>query len=243
MSLAGAIQAAKDKKFGESSFPSAKRVMRLAEILDRPHADTRELNVEHVQELADSIAAVGLIQPLAVDKSGHLLAGGHRRAALHLLKQQDPECFAKHFAGDQIPVRVFEFRAKDEPGRAIEIEAAENEKRRDYTREEVLALAERLKAAGYRDKPGKPKAGEKSLRPAIGLIIGKSARTVRRYLNEEPEPKEQPDEQTRTDGLVSKWLKALDQIEAQAPDLLGDEEVGTMARELWERIRDLSKRN
>ena len=243
MSLAGAIKAAKNKKFGESSIPSAKRVMLLAKILDRPHADTRELNGDHVQELADSIAAVGLIQPLAVDTAGHLLAGGHRRAALRLLKQQNPEAFDQHFAGDQIPVRVFEFKAKDEPGRAIAIETAENEKRRDYTREEVLALAERLKKAGYRDKPGKPKKGEKSLRPAIGMIIGKSSRTVRRYLNEEPaKAKEKPDEQTRTAVRVSKWLKVLEQIEAQAPELLGDDEIGAAAGELWELITHASQK-
>jgi len=242
MSLAGAIATAKNKRLRESSVSSAKGVMPLAKILDRPHEDTRELNVDHVQELTDSIAAVGLIQPLAVDKAGHLLAGGHRRAALRLLKQQNPEAFEQHFAGDQIPVRVFEFNAIQETGRAFEIETAENEKRRDYTRAEVLVLAARLKKAGYRDKPGKPKKGEKALRPAISMIIGKSSRTVRRYLNGElkTQSKEKPDEKARTAAQVSKWLKVLEQIGAEAPELLGDGKIGAVAGELWELITHAS---
>ncbi|MEM8603200.1 MAG: ParB N-terminal domain-containing protein, partial [Cyanobacteria bacterium P01_H01_bin.121] len=39
---------------------------------------TRPLNPEHVQELQDSIAVVGLGQPLICDRNHHLIAGGHR---------------------------------------------------------------------------------------------------------------------------------------------------------------------
>lgn len=52
------------------------------DILDRPGGDTRPLNLNHVSELATSILVIGLITPLTVDCHGHLLAGGHRRAAL-----------------------------------------------------------------------------------------------------------------------------------------------------------------
>ena len=44
-----------------------------------PDGDTRELNPTHIEELAANIGAVGLIQPLAVDSGGHLLAGVQRQ--------------------------------------------------------------------------------------------------------------------------------------------------------------------
>ena len=52
-------------------------------------ADTRPLNPAHVEALAESIVALGLIEPLAVDKQGRLLAGGHRLAAIVQLKESD----------------------------------------------------------------------------------------------------------------------------------------------------------
>jgi ParB family chromosome partitioning protein len=55
-------------------------------ILDREDGDLRPINLEHVVELADSIAAVGLLQFPVVDEKNRLLAGGHRRAAVRLLR-------------------------------------------------------------------------------------------------------------------------------------------------------------
>ena len=169
---------AKQKDFSSS----IKRGLKLELIRDRPHGDTRHLNSEHVQELADNIAAVGLIQTLAVDSEGHLLAGGHRRAALVLLMQTEPKRFEELFPRGEVPVRVFDFNAADAPERAVAIEAAENEKRRDYTPAEVRALADKLIAAGYRNTKGKPRKGQKAIKPALAAIIGKSEKTVQRYL-------------------------------------------------------------
>lgn len=188
---------------------SIRRGLKLEQIRDRPHGDTRELNPTHVQELTDNIAAVGLIQPLAVDSEGHLLAGGHRRAALQLLEQTDPERFAELFPGGEIPVRAFEFNAADDSERAITIEAAENEKRRDYTPAEVRELADRLVEAGYRNIEGRPKKGQKALTPALAIIIGKSKRTVKRYLAQE---------KTVTVDPVSKWETRAVQIERWAEE-------------------------
>lgn len=183
--LDNAITAAKDK--GNAQKPnSMKRAMPLEDIKNRPHGNTRALNEEHVRQLMDSIAAVGLIQPLAIDNKGHLLAGGHRRAALITLEAEQPNRYAEFFSKG-IPVRVFDFDAKADPQQAIAIEAAENEKRRDYTPAEVRALADKLLEKGYSygTKGGKPKKGTKALRPAIALIIGKSEKTVQRYLNQD----------------------------------------------------------
>ena len=178
--LGGAIAAAQTR--GEQKqLPGKKRWMKLQEILDRPHGDSRTLNIDHVAELAESIAAVSLIQPLAVDELGHLLAGSHRREALAQLQKTQPQRFEELFANG-IPVRVFPFSAQEDPEQAIAIEAAENEKRRDYTPAEVRDLADKLVKAGYRNTEGRPKKGEKSLTPALMTIVGKSRATVQRYL-------------------------------------------------------------
>jgi ParB family transcriptional regulator, chromosome partitioning protein len=158
----------------------------LAKILDRA-SDTRNIQAEHVQELMESIAILGLLEPLVVDIRGRLLAGAHRQAAISLLREEDPTAFDKQFPDQLIPVRVMDLDAGNEPDLALHIEISENEKRRDYTPTEVRSLAKKLKEAGYDDVKGRPAKGEKALRPAIEVIIGKSIRTVRRYLNTETE--------------------------------------------------------
>ena len=75
-----------------------------------------------------------------------------------------------------------DFDAEADSRRALSIEITENEKRRDYTKREVTALAERLKVAGFKYTRGKPKKGERALAPALALIIGKSDRTIRRLI-------------------------------------------------------------
>lgn len=196
----------------------------LDDIKDRHSGDTRPLNNEHVKALAESIAAVGLIEPLAVDNQGRLLAGGHRRAAIEYLRQQELDAYQQQFPGDRIPVRQIDFDSEQAPEQALEIEITENEQRRDYTPAEVRQLADRLRGAGYEDTPGRPKKGERRLRPALEIIVGKSLPTIRRYLNSPPLPS--PNEQnkeTRSVDRVSrdKHLKraiaSLKKWEAAAP--------------------------
>lgn len=59
-------------------------------IRPRPDLDTRALDPRHIFSLARSIAAVGLIQPIAIDTKGRLIAGCHRLAAWSLLSISDP---------------------------------------------------------------------------------------------------------------------------------------------------------
>jgi ParB family transcriptional regulator, chromosome partitioning protein len=143
--------------------------------------DTRPLNLDHVHALTESIAALGLIQPIAVDEKGQLLAGGHRRAAIEALQATDPEAYTKWFEAG-VPVRQYEFDADIESELALAIEASENEKRRDYTSAEVRDLADRLVAAGYHHTQGRAKKGSKALLPSLSAIVGKSERTIYRYL-------------------------------------------------------------
>lgn len=156
----------------------------LRKILERT-SDTRLLREQHVSELAESITVLGLLEPLVVDSRGRILAGAHRKAAIYLLKERDPLVYSQLFPDDLVSVRVMPFDAEAEPDRALQVEIAENEKRRDYTVVEARSLAERLRTAGYVDVKGRPAKGEKALRPALEVIMGKSLRTVRRYLNEE----------------------------------------------------------
>lgn len=251
MNLRKAIASGRGKKAGQVALPSHRRAISLDEILDRPHGDTRELSPLHVDELRESIAAVGLIQPLAVDQTGHLLAGGHRREALLQLREVNPDHFEKRFPGGNVPVRVFPFNAVEDPDRSLAIEAAENEKRRDYTPAEVRELADRLVQAGYRNTRGKPKAGEKALKPAIALIIGKSTKTVQRYLNPtdlNQISKRQSAPSTRrgqkgTDVPISKWVKILEQIESQAAEELVDgDAIADVATQLREMLQASTQR-
>lgn len=152
------------------------------DIRDRPLGDTRDLDAQHVAELAESISALGLIEPLVLDKNYCLLAGAHRRAAIIQLRETQPEIFVERFPNAQVPVQVMPLDAAADPDLALAIEAAENEKRRDYTPTEIRAIAERLRAAGYEDLKGRPKKGQKPLMPALSVVVGKSMRTVQRHL-------------------------------------------------------------
>jgi ParB family transcriptional regulator, chromosome partitioning protein len=183
------------------------------QITDRPNGDTRPLNPDHVKALVESIKAVGLIQPLAVDNQARILAGGHRKAAIALLKESNPDVYAQWFSNG-VPVRQYDFDALLDPDRALTIEVSENEKRQDYTPSEVRKLADRLKQAGYEDLAGRPSKGQKSVVLALSTIIGKSDKTVRRYLSEDQPPKgghlstfSNGFSVERTARQVEKWLK------------------------------------
>ena len=189
------------EKMGDA-FPS---LMKFDQIKDRK-VDTRPLDPIHVEQLAESIAVLGLIEPLVVDIKGVLLAGAHRKSAIAQIQELAPDAYSTQFPEDMAPVRVMPFDADKEPDLALQVEISENEKRRDYTPTEIRALAERLRESGYTDMPGRPAKGERRLRPAIEVIVGKSLRQVRRILNE--------DEKTRTHVRVSNKQLILSQLES-----------------------------
>ncbi|MBK8185612.1 MAG: ParB N-terminal domain-containing protein [Candidatus Competibacteraceae bacterium] len=61
-------------------------ILPLTSIQPRPGGDSRLLKPDHILNLAESIVAVGLVEPPTVDCRGRLLAGAHRVAALRLLQ-------------------------------------------------------------------------------------------------------------------------------------------------------------
>ena len=168
----------------------------LSRIKQREH-DTRKVSARHVGALADSLRAIGLIQPIAVSDDGVLLAGAHRLAAIAQLKETDPDAYERWFPRDEVPVRVI--RLEDSGGgkqQALAVELSENEKRRNYTRQELMRLIERLRAAGYAEGSGRLKPGEKHMAPALSAVLGKSLRTVSRMLAEVREaPVDKPREE------------------------------------------------
>ena len=151
--------------------------IRLKDIQPRAE-NTRAINENHARALMESIRVLGLIEPIVTDANGVLLAGGHRHWALNTLIIENPEDFEKQFPGAEIPVRRMDFRAEDDPKRALDIEIGENEHRRDYTANEIKDIIERLKAAGYKELKGRPKKGEQSVMDAVSHIIGKSKRRI-----------------------------------------------------------------
>lgn len=179
--------------------------------------DTRPLRPEHVAELAESIAALGLIEPLVVDSKGVLLAGGHRLAAIRSLKETDPEVYAEQFPDDLIQVHMLPFDADQEPERALQVELAENEKRINYTRDQIERLADRLKALNYRNIRGRPKEGEKALGPALAVAIGVSTRYVRKVLSERGQEPENAE--NRNSVPIFQRLKLLKKIESALEEL------------------------
>lgn len=222
---AGRAQSQQAATLAEREAAARTAQLSIDNISPRPGGDTRPLDLAHVLDLAESMAALGLLEPIVVDERQRLLAGAHRLAAARLLacteadeRRRDvlreagapPEVVdgsappsgplaqqaeraerlevdgwhRRH--GGLVPVRLYPIDAEAEPDLALAIEATENEKRRDYTRPEILALADRLRAAGFSDHQGRPRQDERPLRPALAVIIGKSERQVRRILNEAP---------------------------------------------------------
>jgi ParB family chromosome partitioning protein len=186
------------------------RTVAVSDVRLRKDGDTRQLNLRHVVTLAESISVLGLLEPIVVATTGHLLAGGHRLAALQLLAIANPAERRATFldragfadlaptqelarfldrivrlgaAHGNVPVQVTDVTGRGSADLALAIEAAENTTRRQYSRAEVVALAERFKTAGYTAKPGKPAAGEKPVMSALEAALGLSRRQIQRILN------------------------------------------------------------
>ncbi len=66
------------------------------QVVDLPGATG--LNALHVLNLAESIAALGLLEPIVVDQHLRLLAGAHRLAAIQLLMVANPDARLHIFA-------------------------------------------------------------------------------------------------------------------------------------------------
>jgi len=91
--------------------------------------------------------------------------------------------FERHFARG-VPVHRIDTSALPVAAQALTIESIENEKRLDFSKADLAVIVEKLKTAGFRDKVGRPRAGERTLAGDFEAITGKSRRTVFRLLEE-----------------------------------------------------------
>jgi ParB family chromosome partitioning protein len=175
---AGHLQAATDRRLAADAVHAGDvALLPLDAVLGRLGGlDTREPTPEALDALAESLEALGLLEPLVVDRVGRLLAGKTRLLALRRLAAKDPARWKL------VPVRRMDFDAEAAPARALAVEVAENEQRRDYTPAEVRGLAARLQAAGFKATPGRPRKGEKALVPALAAVVGKSKRQLLRII-------------------------------------------------------------
>lgn len=210
--------------------------LNLDQIKDRD-SDTRDLNQAHVEALASSIGALGLIEPLVVDQDGMLLAGGHRRAAIAYLQEHYLEQYQQNFPDGMVPVRVMEFSAEAEPDRALQIEIAENEQRRDYTSAEVMAIADRLKEAGFTELKGRPKDGDKPLMPALSAVVGKSIRTLQRYLKEPSDNLESATPDVLSEKHLKRAISNLEKWEQSRGRKRKEVELSKHLPEILEKLR------
>jgi len=161
----------------------------LGEIGERVHGDTRALDPAHVAELSESLEVIGLITPLTIDARGALLAGGHRRAALSLLQERDPERFEELFP-EGVPVYRLELDSAQEPIEALQLEVEENTQRLNYSADEIREAAKRLEAAGYERLRGRPQPGQRSLKRALQRVFRLSDRRIQQILNEPSDAQE-----------------------------------------------------
>lgn len=110
--------------------------------------------------------------------------------------------FQRHFPYG-IPVHRIDVESLPVATQTLTIESIENEKRLDFTKAELLSIMSKLKAAGFRDKTGRPKVGERTLATELERITGKSRRTVFRLLEElrgttaTPPPERAPSDTSR----------------------------------------------
>lgn len=171
-----------DKSY-EKAVSQNLKLLPFEEIADRPGGNTRPLNEIHIHELAESIAVIGLITPLTVDRHGCLLAGAHRRAAIHKLKHENPTLYDEFFP-EGIPVRIVDIDAMESTSEALLIEIEENTQRRDFTAKEVKEAAIKLKNAGYIVPAGRPKKGQKLLKRELAKVFRLSEDRIQKILND-----------------------------------------------------------
>lgn len=221
-----------------------KQLIPLEQIADRIGSDTRAINEQHVQELAESIAVIGLIAPLTVDRHYRLLAGGHRRAALQFLQQVSPDKFEALFK-EGVPVYVIDIDAATDIVDALQIEVEENTQRKNYTTEEIREAARKLEQAGYERLRGRPADGQKSLNRELMSVFRLSRRRITDILNEPLEKSEHPcalsQDLKQYQAFLRQSEKFQQQIMGQVSDHAPDPELQKIQRDLDRVIRNLER--
>lgn len=267
---AGTVQAETDKRMADAA-DRGKMVALVPASLIRPRHGIalRSGRPGHVLALAENIAALGLLSPITLDAQNRLVAGQHRLDAIKLLLSAEApgwlveglDAGERERLGALPPVAELPepLRAGMVPARimigldstvdaatAMAIEAAENTARQQYSPAEVRNLAARLRGAGFRDADGRPKKGEKALKPALAVVLGVDVSTVRRILNQpkKPTPQSELEKPAQVSGFphhaVFRLCRALAYFTELKPTNKADADVVRAAIVLTEKINNLS---
>jgi hypothetical protein len=153
--------------------------------------------------------------------------------------------FERHFPRG-IPVHRIDLDSLPVATQALTIETIENEKRLDFSKAELLSLVSRLKAAGFRDRAGRPRAGERTLAGELERITGKSRRTVFRLLEElrgQPSPTTErpPSETSRAIGRALADQLGIQVSVREHPKKRGEGSIVIRYRSFQERADALRK--
>jgi len=200
----------------------------------------RPVVAAHVLRLAQSLTNETLVTACTVDCRCRLIAGAHRLTAallLHTAPEDRPIVWARWIGRSpqshelehlqalpyqpdrwrQIPVRVLiDVDSETDPARAIAAMAAENTLRKNMANEEVRQTIEALEAAGYSQRKGRPRKGDKPLRVALQETLGISERHAKRLLDEHQKstPASGPDP-TTIKRQVNRINKAIEKLRQQ----------------------------
>jgi hypothetical protein len=161
--------------------PATSMMISLDDIVERTNY-TRDLRPEHVTLLRDSIAEIGLEQPLVLIAGNQLVAGRHRYRAILELRDADSARFDTLFPGGLVPAQVFQQVEDSDAASVFALEMTENSARLNYTDEEVARAVEVLKTMDFTSKRGRPRLGDRPIGPAITKMFGMSEATMHRAL-------------------------------------------------------------
>lgn len=265
---AGTVQAETDKRMADAA-DRGKMVALVPASLIRPRHGIalRSGRPGHVLALAENIAALGLLSPITLDAQNRLVAGQHRLDAIKLLLSAEaPGWLTEGLdAGERerlaalppvaelpeplragmVPARIMiGLDSTMDAATAMAIEAAENTARQQYSPAEVRNLAARLRGAGFRDADGRPKKGEKALKPALAVVLGVDVSTVRRILNQPKKPPqdelEKPAQLSGFSGHAARLSRALSSFIKLEPTTKAEADVVRAATVLAEKINNLS---
>ena len=193
----------------------------------------REALPGDVKELADSIAEVGLINPIMVDQAHTLIAGLHRLEAMKLLGRTEIECTVSDLDGLQVALAEIDenFVRKDlsdDEFRELLLRRKEIYERLHPETKAGIAQAVGMNRAVGNNVADKMSATSKSFVDDTADKLGVDPRTVRRELqtakNLTPEAKEiiKGAKVTKSDALKLSRLTPDQQTEAASQLVTGD---------------------
>lgn len=187
-----------------------------------------------VGELAPSILACGQIGTIAVDQNFALIAGGNRRFAFQLcavepqsraewiinkLDAGEVSCPGKqveHWINQaqllehkEMDVLVRIFNITDDVDLRIAIEIAENDVRRDFSYDEVVAVKEAIEKRGFTfgGKGGRNLTGSPTGLSLMATALRKSQRHIRRIINQGQAPKPESSREERLLKVLKTYLR------------------------------------